>query len=109
MCHEWNLGCTIKIQKEWHKNYSKSAYRSLSSGRHFSRLGTPYNDCKSCQEVEDEKTITHLLCEYKALYKERNAIIGRDFLDDVSDVIQIKIIKGEDFSPGGSTIGLLSP
>ena len=55
-------------------------------------VGAPYNDyCRSCQEVEEEKTVKHLLCDCKTLYRKKIATIGRGFLDDVSEVSQLKL------------------
>ena len=63
------------------------------------RLGTRYNDyCTSCQKVKEEETIEHLLCECKALYRKRIATSDRGFLDDISEIAQIKLFVLMNFS-----------
>ena len=54
-------------------------------------------DGRSCQEVKEEKSIKHLLCECKALYRKRIATIARGFLDDVSLAAQIKLFVRRNF------------
>ncbi|OFC59623.1 hypothetical protein BBW68_14995 [Candidatus Erwinia dacicola] len=92
---EWSVSRTNRLLK-FKRNDIRTLIGVLTGhcliGRHASRLGVPYNDyCRSCQEVEEEETVKHLLCECTALYRKRIATIGRGFLDDVSEVAQIKL------------------
>ena len=94
---EWNMSRTCRLLK-FKRNDIRTLVGVLTGhcliGRHASRLGAPYNDyCRSCQEVEEEETIKHLLCDCAALYRKRIATIGRGFLDDVSEVAQIKLVS----------------
>ena len=70
----------IKIQKNGIRTLIGVRTGHCLIGWH-ARLKTPYNDsCRSCQKVEEEETIKHLLRERKALYKKKIATIGQGFL-----------------------------
>lgn len=86
MWHEWNTDhiCRLRNLKGMRRNSTRSANGSMSNGRHASRLRMPYDDyCRSCQELEEEEAIKHLLCECNDLYRKRITILGRGFFDDV--------------------------
>lgn len=64
-------------------------------------MRTPFNDyCRSCQMVEEEDNIEHLLCGCKTSYRKRIATIGRGGLDGVSKVAQITVFLNSE--QGGS-------
>ena len=63
-------------------------------GRHASRLGLSHNDyCRICHDIEEEESITHLLCGCPALENSRQCILGRLRYDDLRDLSDIALYK----------------
>lgn len=94
---EWNMGRTKRLLQLNRKDV-RSLIGVLTGhcliGRHASRLGAPYHDyCRSCQEVEEEESVEHLLCGCMALCRRRLNTLGQPFLDDIAEISKIKLTK----------------
>lgn len=63
-------------------------------GRHADRMGAPFHDyCRSCQDVDEEENVEHLLCRCMALGRRRFQFLGLYFLDNITEVADIKLTK----------------
>ena len=61
-------------------------------GNHARRIGIPYNDfCRSCQNEEEEETITHFLCNCPALESLRHQALGSSHFSDLSDLSAVQL------------------
>ncbi|KAI8115864.1 hypothetical protein CVS40_11986 [Lucilia cuprina] len=61
-------------------------------GNHARRIGLPFNDyCMSCQNENEEETITHLLCDCPALAEARFQTLGLTYFGDLTELSNIKL------------------
>ncbi|KAI8121785.1 hypothetical protein CVS40_7154 [Lucilia cuprina] len=49
------------------------------------------NYCRSCQNEDEEETITHLLCDCPALAEARFQTLGSNYFGDLTELSNIKL------------------